>query len=295
MVQKRYRLILTHMPRFVEERDEPRVEPASLAGRLLKKLSLVVYAIAVAWVALQLAEPYGSLGKPVAIPLTRGLFTVRDFKPNDNVPRAILLFGTGDGGWSGFEEEISKRLQKDGYEVVGIDFHVYAATDYDLATLQADIGKIAKTMREPYGIDAPPVILGGWSMGAAQAIAAAGGPNPPEGLVGLVLLDPCSRGRYGLTLADESNILPIGPGTFGVADFADKMRNLHVVQWHAALDEIDSRAWLKLLTAPHKEYDFEQTGHFYDNNRVDFLNQFSDTLPWILTRQGNVPAAGSIP
>jgi pimeloyl-ACP methyl ester carboxylesterase len=288
------------MPRLVEERDEQRVEPASITGRLLKRLSIAFYAVALAGivtlVALQLAEPYGSLGTSVSLPLTRGLFTVREFKPKQAIPRAIIVFGTGDGGWSGFEEEISRRLQNDEYEVVGIDWHVYAENDYDLPTLQADIGKIVKSVRDPYGVDAPPVVLGGWSMGAAQAIAAAGGPHPPEGLVGLLLIDPCSRGRYGLRLTDESNILPTGPGTFAVADFARTMGNLHVVQWHAALDQIDSRAWLQVLTAPHKEYDFEKTGHFYDNDRADFLNQFSDSIPWILTREGDSPqTAGRVP
>jgi hypothetical protein len=55
------------------------------------------------------------------------------------------------------------------------------------------------------------------------------------------------------------------------------------VQWHAAEDSIDSRSWLDGLTAPHKEYDFGQTGHYYDTDRADFLTQFADSVNWILT------------
>ncbi len=118
-------------------------------------------------------------------------------------------------------------------------------------------------------------------MGAGQAIAAGGGPNPPQGLVGLLLLDPCSRGRYGLRFADQSDVLPTGPGTFSMQDFSKKMEKLHIVQWHAAQDSIDSRAWLDSLTAPHKEFDFAKSGHYYNNDRADFLNQLIASVPWI--------------
>ena len=131
-------------------------------------------------------------------------------------------------------------------------------------------------------------------MGAAQAIAAAGGPHPPQGLAGLLLLDPCSRGRYGLRLSDQSDVLPTGPGTFSVEEFAKTMGNLHIVQWHAAQDSIDSRTWLDSLTAPHKEFDFSKTGHYYDNDRADFLNQLVNCVPWIFSpEQSAFTTAGS--
>ncbi len=47
---------------------------------------------------------------------------------------------------------------------------------------------IATTIRARYADNNPPVIIGGYSMGAAQAIAAAGGPHPPAGLVGVLWL-----------------------------------------------------------------------------------------------------------
>ena len=173
----------------------------------------------------------------------------------------------------------------------------YAATDYDLAILQADFGRIAQRAEAHYGNHPLPVILGGWSMGAAQAIAAAGGPHPPLGLVRAAPAGSVQpRPRYGLRLSDQSNVLPTGPGTFGMEEFARTMGNLHVVQWHAALDPIDSRAWLDSLTAPHREYDFAKTGHYYNNDRIDFLSQMANSVPWILSRERNaVTATGGKP
>jgi len=277
------------MPQLVEEGDEVHAEDRSFLILMRKKASLFLYAISlaaiIACVAAQIAAPQGSVGTPVTMDLSRGACTVFDFRPTTTEARAIILFGSGDGGWSGFEEAISKTLQNGGYEVVGINSKTYATTDYDLAMLQSDFGKIAQMAEAHYGGHPPPLILGGWSMGAAQAIAAAGGPHPPQGLAGLLLLDPCSRGRYGLRLSDQSDMLPTGPGTFGVAEFAQTMGDLHVVQWHAAQDSIDSRAWLDSLTAPHKEFDFAKTGHYYNNDRADFLAQLVDTIPWILSRE----------
>ncbi len=252
---------------------------------MLKKASLIFYALflsgLVAWQTVEISASSAHWGNPVPVNLSRGPFSVLDFPSKTSQTRAIILFGSGDGGWSDFEEVICLTLQKQGYEVIGIDSNAYAKTDYDLATLQADMDTIAQSAKAAHSASPPPVILGGWSMGAAQAIAAAGGPNPPARLEGLVVLDPLSRGRYGLRLADQANLLPTGPGTFGVEDFAKTMGNLHVVQWHADLDSIDSRAWLGMLEAPHREFNFAQAGHSYAQGRAKFLQQLVDSILWI--------------
>jgi pimeloyl-ACP methyl ester carboxylesterase len=292
MLSNILRAIQTQLPRISEEGDDegPRVRTGFAAA--LRKASIVFYTLALAaiigWEAVQLAAPNGSAGKEFTLALTRGPLVLLDFvPPPKKEPRAIILFGSGDGGWTAFEEAVCKKLQGLGYEVVGIDFNRYAKTDYDLDILQADMGTIARTIRDRYADNGPPVILGGYSMGAAQAIAAAGGPHPPEALIGLLLIDPRSRGRYGLRLSDEGDLLPTGAGTFAVEEFARSMGRLRVAQWHAAEDSIDSRAWLQNLTAPHREFDFGQTGHYYSNGRADFLTQMGESVTWIFNPARN--------
>jgi phosphatidylglycerol lysyltransferase len=240
----------------------------------------------VAWKDAEIAASYRSAGKPLTVALSRNpAFTLLDFAPRKGDPRAIILFWSGDGGWSGFEEQIGMTFQNSGYELIGVNSNDYAATDYDLATLQADTIRMAAKVEEPFGTHPRPIILGGWSMGAAQSIAAAGGPNPCPGLAGVLTLNPCSRGRYGLRLLDRTDILPTGPGTFGVAEFCTTMGRLHVVQWHSEGDIIDSRAWLKNLTAPHREFDFADTGHYYSSHRDKFLRELVASTAWILEPQ----------
>lgn len=228
------------------------------------------------------AHPPRTHAKEVKLHLQRGAFTVFDFVPKTPRPRALIIFGSGDGGWGGWEETVSETLRKNGYQVIGIDSADYARTDYDLPTLQSDFRQIADKFLAPYGSNPPPLLEGGWSMGAAQAIAVAGGPNPPRNLKGLILASPLSRGRYGLRVSDQMNVLPTGPGTFAVRDFAPSMNHLRIAQWHALNDVIDSRAWLQDLKDPHREYDLPHAGHNYNQASESFLHDLLNSLQWIL-------------
>ena len=178
---------------------------------------------------------------------------------------------------------VSHSLQAAGYEILGFDCALYSQTDYDLATLQADINTIAQSSLSRYGTHPPPLILGGWSMGAEQAVAAAGGPHPPTGLVGLLLISPGDRGRYGLRVADRYDVSPTGPGTFALQDFARKLDKLRIAQWNGNLDLLGSKAWLTSLKAPHREYDFSWGMHDYNGASDDFLKLLKESITWVLS------------
>ena len=237
-----------------------------------------------------------SKGKHRRIELCRGPFKLYCFPSIKPETAAVILFASGDGGWSNLEAAICHAFQNQGYAVIGINSAAYASSDYTLDILQSDFSKIARTAQAPFGDHPPPLIVGGYSMGAAQAIAVAGGPHPPRGLVGLLLVDPCSRGRYGLRPSDKVNVLPTGPGTFGVASFSNGMGSLRVVQWHAGKDSIDSSAWLDSLTAQHKIFTLPKAGHSYDTYRGEFIGQLIASAGWILnpTLDGTVTAKTSM-
>jgi hypothetical protein len=218
---------------------------------------------------------------PVTVQLRNRPFTVYEYPAAKSPPLAVVLFGSGDGGWSGWEDNVSHALQSKGFTVLGINSADYAKTDYDLATLQADDNTIAQSVLSKYSVP-PPLIVGGWSMGAAQAIAVAGGPNPPRGIVGLLIASALSRGRYGLRVSDQADILPTGPGTFAVADFTPGLNGLRIVQWHGAGDTIDSTAWLANLRTPHREMDFPNADHYFNGPNPYFVRQFAESALWIL-------------
>jgi len=219
--------------------------------------------------------------------LKRGDFTINRYVPGQAEfaahPKAIIIFGSGDGGPCGWEERVCRALQADGCEMILFDCNAYAKADYDLNILQADMNTIAQSSFSRYGNPPPPLILGGWSMGAEQAVPAAGGPHRPAGLAGLLLISPGNRGRYGLRDADRWNVPPTGKGTFALEDFGQKLNGLRIAQWDASLDLLGSQAWLGSLTATHKAFSFPNSLHDYNGASDEFLTVLQQSVAWILS------------
>jgi len=198
------------------------------------------------------------------------------------IPKALILFGGGGGGWSYWEERFCHKLQTEGYEVIGLDFAPYAKTDYNLDILQRDFQTMAEYGLKPYGEHGPPLIVSGWSTGAEQAVAVAGGPRPPGGLVGLLLIAPGSWGGYGWFATADFGPRVVKTSTFDLTDFAPNLTRLRIAQWHAAFDITDSRSWLASLKAPHREYDLANCTHDYGEASDEFLNRLDESVAWIL-------------
>jgi hypothetical protein len=282
----------------------------SVAGRWTFRAYLFVIASGIALLAW---ETWGQQSEPASpaaaadptrqeltVPLTRGDFTILRFSSKKPSTKAIILFGSGDGGWrDDFEEKVARGLQEQGFDVISFDCAAYSKTDYDLPTLQADFARIAQAAEAPFGGHPPPLIIGGYSMGAEQAVAVAGGPNPPPGIAGLLLISPTSRGRYGLRGVDKMDIPPSGPGTFGLADFAQKLETLRVAQWHGGWDPTDSVAWLDQLRAPYQKLVYPNAWHDFESACPDFLTKLGESATWVASPPGiplaNTPASNSVP
>ncbi len=214
--------------------------------------------------------------------LTRGPYDVFRYLPGDSArSKAVVIFGSGDGGATGWEDRVCRALQADGCIVYSFDCAKYSKTDYDLPTLQADMNTIGHSFTPAGGM--PPLILGGWSMGADQAVAAAGGPKRPADLAGLLLISPSGRSRYGVREPDRWNVPPKGPGTFALEDFAAQLNGLRVAQWDANLDLLDSTQWLKDITTTHKAYVYKLGFHDYGGASDAFLEELKKTVAWILS------------
>ena len=230
-------------------------------------------------------------GQGIRLELSRGGFNVLRYPAKlDSLaksPKALIIFGTGCSGWSYWEERVCCKLQAEGYEVLGIDFARYSQFDYDLGILEGDYQRIIDFGLKAAGNHPLPVVLGGWSTGAEQAVAVAGGPHPPSGLVGLLLVSPGSEGGYGSYATNYINWDTPASKLFKLADFDSHLSDLRIAQWHAQLDPLDSSAWLDSLSAPHREFVFNHAIHDYRGACDDFLNRLSKSVSWILS--GNAP------
>jgi phosphatidylglycerol lysyltransferase len=220
-------------------------------------------------------------GQTIQVNLKRGQLDTYHFVPPDR-PRAVILFGSGDGGWGYIENHVSAFLQSSGFYVVGVDSREYAKSDYDASVLIDDYRTITNDALSRTGHLDLPVIYGGWSMGAVQAVAAAGSEQRSPRLVGLLLLSMGSRGRYGLRFPDEIGLAPQGKGTFGVADFTAAVANLRVVQFEAIGDWMNNVDWIKTLKTPHRLFELQNTDHDFNGANTDFQKVLLDGLNWML-------------
>ncbi|MBB5038512.1 phosphatidylglycerol lysyltransferase domain-containing protein [Prosthecobacter dejongeii] len=217
-----------------------------------------------------------------SIALIHGTAKVRLYEPDENPPRAILIFGSGDGGWSAWEDAVAHWLRDEGVYVVGFDLRDYAVKDYDQKTLAKDMATLAADATGRCGGSRVPVIYGGWSMGAVQAVAAAGGPERSPSLAGLLLFSADSRGRYGLRDKDELGITPEGPGTFSLSEFSSAMKDLRVAQFHGGADFMASTAWVQSLRSAKALYLVPGANHGFNGPDDSFQQWVSRGVNWVL-------------
>ncbi len=216
------------------------------------------------------------------ITLTRGDFDVRVYATPGNDPRALVVFGSGDGGWSAWEHVVATWLQEANVAVVAFDFEKYSVTDFDQPTVAKDMAAVAAFATERLNAKGIPVLYGGWSMGAAQAIAAARGTNRPSELAGLLLMSLDSRGRYGIRAPDLVGITPTGPGTFDLNEFNPDLKDIRVVQYHGTADFMAKTTWIRLLKSPHQLYLLKGMNHGFDGLGPEFQSVLLQGVAWAL-------------
>jgi len=218
----------------------------------------------------------------VPVTLTRGDFDVRLYPAPGGDPRALIIFGSGDGGWSAWEHVIATWLQEAHLAVAAFDFEKYSATDFDQLAIAKDMASVASFAAERLNAKGLPVLYGGWSMGAAQAVAAVRGTNRPPELAGLLLMSLDSRGRYGVRAPDLVGITPTGPGTFGLNEFNTDLKNLRVVQYHGTADFMAQTTWIRLLKSPHQLYLLKGMNHGFDGLVPEFRPVLLQGVSWAL-------------
>lgn len=216
----------------------------------------------------------------VTVKLQRGDFVVFAYVPVGSVKGAII-FGSGDGGWTYWERKTCEYLARQGWYVLGIDCQAYASSDYTQEILRQDYLTLYKFLSTKLG--APPEILflGGYSMGAEQAIPTAAVLKKNLKIDGLILIGPGERGRYGLRLADRLGLTPSGDHTFALSDFATQLDSIPVLQIHGEHDPLDSMKWLKSLTTRHRTITVKDGWHNFHQADEAFLARLSEGVTWL--------------
>lgn len=220
-----------------------------LLQRSLALLGLILLVLLIKFILhLVLPRNYRGTGEILPIALPHGKYQTLFYNQAAR-PKGIVILGTGDGGWSYWEENVARHLMANDYAVGGWDCRAFAdSRSYDQAELAAGFRASVEAVKTRARIHADiPIWYGGWSTGAEQSVAAAAASNRPTRLVGLLLAAPGEHGRYGITESDLLGVEPSGPGSFALADLAKDLKGLNIVQFAAGLDPLDSTVWLAHL------------------------------------------------
>lgn len=113
------------------------------------------------------------------VPVTiRGkAFVVEFYRPARATPKGTILMASGDRGWVGLAVDLAGFLSGQGYAVVGINSRQYLATFTSGAShvtpdqVAGDYAAIVQRLRGRQTLWAP-VVVAGWSEGAALAVLA---------------------------------------------------------------------------------------------------------------------------
>lgn len=255
--------------------------------RLLWLISLIILVCIIKFVLhLLLPRDFNASGEQLTLSLQGGPQQV-PFYCQTRTPKGIIILGTGDGGWSYWEENTAQHLAKAGYAVGGWDCRKFADTrQYDYAQLCAGYSAALNAVRERSHAKADaPVWYAGWSTGAEQSFAAATDIHRPAHLTGVLMAAPGERGRYGITTADLLGDTPTGPGSFSLAEMAPQLRGLPVVQFAAGLDPLDDTTWLNSYQGPKKLVHLPGLLHDMGGAGPEFLTALDQAISWTLHPQ----------
>lgn len=252
--------------------------------RTMGVLGVIILALLVKFIMhLVLPRNFKATGEVLPITLPHGTFQTLYYNSSD-APLGIVIVGTGDGGWSYWEENVAQYLMAKGYAVGSWDCRKFAdSRRYDQTELAAGFRAAVEAVEEKANVDDVPVWYSGWSTGAEQSVAAAATPDRPDHLVGLILAAPGAHGRFGITESDLLGLEPSGPGAFALADMGSKLKGLRIVQFAAGLDPLDDITWLKSLgDIPHKIVNMPHSLHDMGNAGPEFQKKFLEAMQWTL-------------
>lgn len=253
--------------------------------RVLALVGIVILILLVKFIThIVLPRNFRGSGEILPIDLPHGRYQTLYYN-GTSPPRGIVILGTGDGGWSYWEENVARHLVKKGYAVGGWDCRAFAdSRAYDHAELTAGFRASVEAVRKRAQAGEVPVWYGGWSTGAEQSVAAAADPERPRYLVGLLLAAPGKHGRYGITESDLLGVEPSGAGSFALADLAPKLTGLRISQFAAGLDPLDDTTWQDQLGGiPHQVVTLPNRLHDMGGAGEEFLQKLDEAMIWTLS------------
>lgn len=200
------------------------------------------------------------------------------------VNQPLVLFASGDGGWSPFCADVAAHIAATGNTVVGIDLKSYlvnfASPQKPVAAddLTRDYDALARLALAQPGIDAKaPVVLAGWSLGASYSVIVA---TQPEFSVPLRRIVAISLPLYGeRAWKPTDSIIYFTHGTpsekvFDARQYLKKLNQTPIVFLNATDDDTspfrEAQSLYDEASGAKHLYAVKASGHHFEGGEKEF-------------------------
>ncbi|HEU4932820.1 MAG TPA: AcvB/VirJ family lysyl-phosphatidylglycerol hydrolase [Pyrinomonadaceae bacterium] len=196
----------------------------------------------------------------------------------------LVLFTSGDGGWSPFCADIAAHIAANGITVVGIDVKSYlvnfATPQKPLSPdeLTRDYDAIAKQSITQPGIDnKAPLVLAGWSLGAGYSVIAASQPEFSRPVNRVIAISLPIYGELAWRPADS--IIYFTHGTprekvFDIHPFLKSLKQTPIVFLNATSDKNapfrEAQSLYDTIPGAKHLYVVKAGGHHFEGGEKEF-------------------------
>ena len=196
----------------------------------------------------------------------------------------LVLFTSGDGGWSPFCADIAAHIAATGITVIGIDAKSYLVKfaspqkPVSAEELTRDYDTIARLSLAQPGIDVKtPLVLAGWSLGADYSVLVASEPEFSYQVSRVVAISLPLYGELAWRPADA--IVYITHKTphekvFDATQYLKKLDHTPVVFLNATDDDTaplgEARALYEVAPGVKRFYAIKASGHHFEGGEQEF-------------------------
>jgi len=213
----------------------------------------------------------------------------------------LMLFTSGDGGWSPFCADIAAHIAANGITVVGIDIKSYLVNfatpqkPVSAEDLTRDYDVIARLALARPGIDGKtPLVLAGWSLGAGYSVIVA---TQPEFSLPISRVVAISLPMYGeLAWKPSDSIIYVTHGTpnekvFDVHQYLKKLKQTPIVFLNATSDKYapfrEAQSLYEATPSAKRLYAVKASGHHFEGGEKEFYQDLDQGLTQIADKSDN--------
>jgi len=213
----------------------------------------------------------------------------------------LVLFTSGDGGWSPFCADVAAHIAASGITVVGIDIKSYLVNfatpqkPVSAEDLTRDYDAIARLALARPGIDGKtPLVLAGWSLGAGYSVIVA---TQPEFSLPISRVVAISLPMYGeLAWKPSDSIIYVTHGTpnekvFDVHQYLKKLKQTPIVFLNATSDKYapfrEAQSLYEATPSAKRLYAVKASGHHFEGGEKEFYQDLDQGLTQIADKSDN--------